>query len=180
MFIILELSENDEAILVMENISPLGFRNGPRLELDEDHLFSMTKLIAQYHSFSYATKITTNTDYNRLVKGIIPFPFQPETGKKNVYHAIYTVGVRRFLDYFETVKGSHSEQLQNELSKMKAKYGANPVAIMDSFLVEDKTFSVILHGDYNRNNVLFKYDSTEGFDKPRDIKTIDFQVSVNL
>ncbi|KAL9698468.1 hypothetical protein quinque_001909 [Culex quinquefasciatus] len=32
-------------------------------------------------------------------------------------------------------------------------------------------FSVILHGDYNRNNVLFKYEN----DKPVDIRMFDFQ-----
>ncbi|GBP09325.1 hypothetical protein EVAR_72014_1 [Eumeta japonica] len=44
----------DEAVLVMENLAPLGYQPGPRLVLSEDHLTAMCRALGIYHSFSYA------------------------------------------------------------------------------------------------------------------------------
>lgn len=43
---------------------------------------------------------------------------------------------------------------------------------------EDKQFGAILHGDYNRNNVLFKYKPLKENEEKmvENIKLIDFQV----
>jgi hypothetical protein len=46
---------------------------------------------------------------------------------------------------------------------------------MENFLLNRGTFSVILHGDYNQTNVMFKYESESGHENPQDIRMLDFQ-----
>lgn len=173
------MSSGKESVLAVENLQLKGYRNGPRLELDEPHLRLMIKVLAEYHALSHVTKIKEPATYEKLVNGIVPLPFLPAKGEtSNVYTVIYGVGVRRFLMYVDRVAKQCSDAFIKDTNNLKSKYGDNPVALMESFRRADEPFSVILHGDFNRNNVLFRYDAVDGYEDPKDIKMIDFQVNI--
>lgn len=169
--------------MALENLKPRGYRGGPRLELDEDHLTLMIGLIGRYHAVSYAMKIREPKRFDALVAGMKPLPFLPSAGaKENFYTVLYGVAYERFFAFVDKMQvedgaATTTTTFTKNVNNLKHKYGDNPMVLMENFRRADETFSVILHGDYNRNNVLFQYDSNEGHVNPKDIKMIDFQVS---
>lgn len=161
----------------------MGFRGGPRLILDEGHLRLMIRQIAQFHSLSYALKILEPSSFEKLVSGIYPLNFQPsgQPGDTvNLYTVLYDIGLSRFLAYAKQTSDKRSEKFLNDVSNLERRFGSNPVSLLEHLRRDANEFTVIQHGDYNRNNVLFKYDQTSEsdttFDNPKDIRMLDFQV----
>lgn len=172
-----DLSDDMETILALENLNPLGYRMGPRIDLDEIHLKLMIANIARYHSISYAMKIKNDEKLKELTSGLVPLSFLSSDGTElESYAILFNIGLERFFRIVE-----ENEALQEKVEfiatvkKMKEKIGEHPSLLMESLLKVDEIFSVLLHGDYNRNNVLFQYPTQGSFDNPSSIKMIDFQ-----
>lgn len=115
-------------------------------------------------------------------------PFQP-SGKNgdtaNQYTVLYTIAVNRFLAYTRRTSDRRSAKFLRDADNLERRYGKNPVVLLDHMRRTDNEFSVIQHGDYNRNNVLFKYEenlngniSEPTFDNVTDIRMLDFQVNI--
>lgn len=171
------LSDTYESILAVENLKVLGFRNGPRLELDKQHIFMMTKTIAEYHSLTYAMRINKDPKLWELKKGIKPLPFNEPDGSKNIFYIIYRIGLDRFFEYLDrSPEHQEPEQFRQDMEVLRKKFMENPTDIMDRMMVDDKAWSVILHGDYNRNNIMFKYEKETGYENPLELRMIDFQL----
>lgn len=136
----------------------------------------MTKTIAQYHAVSYAIKISDDEALKNLSNGLKPFDFINE-GKKTMFDIVYPTALKRLFTYYYQLP--KEERMNNEFEKaidnLKDKYESHSTLLMQKFLKQDETFSVILHGDYNRNNVMFLYDSMEGHKNPQHLKFFDFQ-----
>lgn len=163
-----------ESILALENLKLASYRLGPRLDLDEQHLMLMIKIIAEYHAMSYALKIQDPKKFKDLVDGLKPLNFVQET--KSGFDVIYQIALDRiFEEAFSSQKYLDDEKFNQDVKKIQKKYSAKPTQLMEDFLRKDEPFSVILHGDYNRNNVLFKYETDEGFENPIGVKMFDFQ-----
>ncbi|KXJ70818.1 hypothetical protein RP20_CCG022390 [Aedes albopictus] len=160
-----------ETILVMENMALDGYKAGPRNDLNEAHLTLMAKRIAQFHACTYAMKIIDKESLENLVDGIIPLIFIKDDEIFESYAIMFRNGLDRIFGYLS----KHPEELDNEqfkadMAKLRSRYGEEPIHLMQKFLQRNE-FSVILHGDYNRNNVLFKYENG----KPVDLRMFDFQ-----
>uniref|UniRef100_T1PB49 Ecdysteroid kinase n=1 Tax=Musca domestica TaxID=7370 RepID=T1PB49_MUSDO len=181
--------KDEEAALVLENLKPMGYGMGPRLILDRDHLLAMCKPVAKHHAFSYALRALNNNQLERLKSGLNVLQFIPqsaEEAKGHLYTIIYRLGFDRFYEYFDRIidtntfdkKCAKDLKLIENLRRLKEKYFEQPTKLLEKLRVrveeteEDRKFAAILHGDYNRNNVLFKYNA-EG--KVEDVKMIDFQ-----
>lgn len=184
----------------MENLKPLGYQLGPRLILNRDHLLAMCKPLGEYHAMSYALRALNNSQLERLKAGIIPLPFindsDPNDATNNLYRVLYRYAFDRLFEFYDRKfktntfdrKSSKDLKLIECMQKLRDKYYEEPTRLMERLRTkvedneEDRKFAAILHGDYNRNNVLFKYkESKEGKDSKEklveDMKMIDFQVS---
>ena len=173
-----ELSESPETIVALENLKPAGYRMGPKIDLDEDHLRLMIKNIAFYHSVPYALRIRGDPKLEELASQLNPFAFVSETGEElGAYKRLLSVGMNRLFDLVEKNPAyQYNETFMANCKKFKDKHFKDgAIKLMQSILAKDEVFSIILHGDYNRNNVLFKYVQPDGFDKPTGIKMYDFQ-----
>jgi Ecdysteroid kinase-like family len=171
-----ELSTIDEAVLVLENLTPKGYRSGPKLNLDEPHLMLMVKTIARYHSLTYALRVVKDPMLDQLIAGIKPLRFVEPNGANNLYTAVYKIAMDRLFDFLDKSPEYLTDpKFAKDLEKFRTKYGSAPLELMETFRSDEQPFSVILHGDYNRNNVLFKYEQPDGFENPIDMKMIDFQ-----
>lgn len=172
-----DLGEQKETILALENLKPLGYRLGPRIDLDEVHLRMMVKHIATYHAVSYAMRIKKDSKLEKLAKGLIPLSFLHENGQElESYRTLFMIALQRFFDIVDK-SGKYEKDVEylEKVKIWKEKYLEHPLILMQKFLETDDVFSIILHGDYNRNNVLFQYEQSEGYENPTDIKMIDFQ-----
>lgn len=170
-----ELGNEPETILALENLKPLGYRLGPRIDLDEQHLRMMIKHIATYHAVSYAMRIEKDPMLEKLAEGLKPLPFVNSAGVGlESYNVLFVMALQRFFGIV-LKDSSYDPNFIEMVKKFKQLYAERPLVLMQKFLEHDEYYSIILHGDYNRNNVLFKYDSAEGFDDPKSIKMIDFQ-----
>lgn len=158
------LSDATETILAMENLTEKGFRLGPRINLTVEELTLMTRAIAQYHACNYALRINNGPDFETLVNEIAPY--------NSFQNHLYTTALERVFTYLDNNPHEiDSEMFGRNVNYLKTNYGTTPVTLMNRFLRSDNEFSVILHGDYNRNNVLFKYEQNTAVD----LRFIDFQ-----
>lgn len=170
------LSDTNESILALENLKYKGFRNGPRLELDKNHIFLMTKTLAEYHALTYALRINKDPKLFDLKKGIKPLPFKEPDGSRNIFNILYGIAFDRFFEYLDrTPENFDSESFRSEIKILRQKYEKSPLDILERFRTDDRAWSVILHGDFNRNNILFKYESDTGYENPTEMRMIDFQ-----
>jgi hypothetical protein len=172
-----ELSDDMETVLALENLKPSGYRLGPRIDLDETHLKLMITTIASYHAVSYAMKIKDNERLMKLKNGLRKFTYIDEDGKEmESYKVAFTVGLERFFRVAEEdPKYSKISGFMDSVNRFKVKYFHQPSILMQNLITHDDVYSIILHGDYNRNNVLFQYPKPEGYDSPTSLRTFDFQ-----
>ncbi|XP_052889176.1 uncharacterized protein LOC128297546 [Anopheles moucheti] len=166
-------SDQYETILVLEDISPFGYKAGPRLDLEEDHLRLMARHIASFHACTYAMRIRKDERLATLIDGIVPLDYVSGDKTFTSYDVLLRLGANRLYKYLDT----HPEQLDSigfkeDIENMRRRYEATPIRLMQDLLRKDDVFSVILHGDYNRNNVLFRTDANG---KPIGLKMFDFQ-----
>lgn len=171
------LSETIETIVALENLKPGGYRMGPKIDLDEDHLTLMIKNIAFYHSVSYALKIRSDPKLEELANQLAMFLLlSPDGEVLGCYNRLINVGMNRLIDLVEkNSKYQYDETFMSNVKRLKEKHFVKPAALLETFLKKDDVYSIILHGDYVRNNVLFKYEEKEGFKNPSGIKMYDFQ-----
>ncbi|KAH8272319.1 hypothetical protein KR026_001473 [Drosophila bipectinata] len=177
-----KLSAGNESVLALKHLKGDGYELGPRLILRRDQLDAMVRLIGPFHAMGYATRILQPQVYNRLRQGIVPMPFVSPDGK-GIFEVLYRVAFDRFFGFYDRQK----EQLLQgtdpglgaAIERLREKYFAQPNQLLEKIRTQsyaddqpDSYFATILHGDYNRNNVLFHYGADGKVD---DIKAIDFQ-----
>lgn len=172
-----ELSEDFETILAMENLTYSGFRLGPRLDLTEAHLRLMLTNIAAYHAVNYAMKIKNPSQVDELRSGIKPFSYMSKDGKElESYRVAFLLGLNRFFPIVENdPKYREIDGFLESVKNFKEKYYHQPTVMMQGLIDPDDVYSLINHGDYNRNNVLFQYDQPEGHESPKAVRMFDFQ-----
>lgn len=156
---------------MFENLTSTGFRMGPRDKLDEKHIMLMTESIARLHAASYALKIQNPSKFDEIVASFKTFPFHDK--KKSMFDALYNIALERLYRHVEV--GNQEADFTTAVIKVYKKYINSPSMLLQEFLDDDPTFNTIIHGDYNRNNVMFKYELDEGFEDPVSVKMFDFQ-----
>lgn len=166
----LSIRHIDETVLVQENIQKVGFNVEPALYLTDDHLNLMIECLAQFHAVSLAWKIENEKEFFHLVDGIQPLCFEQPNGSPSLYDVLHEISTTRLFDYVFSQSG-HDGKFIQDMHRLKAVVGDKPVKLMDRFRKVDD-FAVIVHGDYHRNNVLFKKVNNNCVS---DMKIIDFQ-----
>lgn len=132
----------------------------------------MTEAIAKLHATSYALKLQQREKFDEFVENFKPIPFHRDD-KKTMFDPLYYIALERV--YRHLTSTDQPEDLKAGFVKVYEKFISDPSKLLQAFLDDDPVFNVIIHGDYNRNNVMFKYDSEEGFENPKSVKMFDFQ-----
>lgn len=143
----------------------------PRDKLDEKHMLIMTESIAQIHAASYALKIQNREKFDEFVGTFKAYPFSREG--KSMFDALYDISLDRLFHHVTTT--DQDSDYLTAVRKLHGKYIATPSQLLQDFMIDDPVFNIIVHGDYNRNNVMFKYESDGGFEDPVGLKIYDFQ-----
>ncbi|PNF34666.1 hypothetical protein B7P43_G05471 [Cryptotermes secundus] len=155
----------DTDIVVLENMAPRGFRpSADKLSLDYDHCAIALSHLARYHAISYAMKKLEPSAFHAMVKKSRAQNYansSPEDMtyflKKTSYRGVRYVEARQELD-------------QATLDRLKDRLEVAGQLFSD-LMAPKEPLAVMCHGDFCRNNILFRYDSG----KPCDAILFDFQ-----
>jgi thiamine kinase-like enzyme len=148
------------------------YRLGPRDKLDEKHIMLMTESIAKLHATSYAVKIQEKETFDEFVANFKLIPFHTED-KKTMFHPLYDIALERV--YRHVISTDQPKDFRDAYEKVYEKFISEPSKLLQTFVDDDPVFNIIIHGDYNRNNVMFKYNSADGLENPTGVKMFDFQ-----
>ncbi|XP_017054730.1 uncharacterized protein LOC108097140 [Drosophila ficusphila] len=176
------LGGGQESVLALKHLKGDGYQLGPRLTLRRDQLEAMVGLVGPFHAIGYATRILQPEVYARLKSGVVDMSFVSSSGKAG-FDVSYRVAFDRFYEFYDRRKeqllGDSDAGFAAAIERLRVKYFANPTHLLERIrttsLSEDQPdnhFVTLLHGDYNRNNVLFHHSDNGQVDG---IKTIDFQ-----
>lgn len=174
-----KLSDDKETILALEDLNTLGYRmTSSKIDLDAHHLKIMARKVGSYHAISFAMKLKNDPVIETLRQGLIPFHFKSEAqGDLEAYKYLGPLSFQRLFNYVaQTPKYQNNQKFIKILETLKPKICDDFIGIMENFLKVDHDFAVILHGDYYRNNVMFKYENISSDEEvPTDLRMFDFQ-----
>lgn len=163
-----------ETILVQENIQKKDFYIEPELYLTQDHLEIMIECLAQFHAVSFALKLENNQKFMEVVGEIKPLCFEQPNGSPSLYDVLHDIStIRLFNSVFNKIDlhTPYDDPFIHDINRLKQIVGDKPVKLLDRFREIDE-FAVITHGDYHRNNLLFRKINNN---RVVNMKMIDFQ-----
>ncbi|EDV99900.1 uncharacterized protein LOC6565020 [Drosophila grimshawi] len=179
------LGDGRESVLALQHLRPGGYELGPRLALRQDQLEAMSVQLGQFHALGYAMRIVQPQLHERLQSELIPLPFVVADNSANLYAVLYRVAFDRFYEFYDrcgkqliqTASSSSEEEdarFADAVQRLRTKYFEQPIDLLEHIRSTsgESHFSTFLHGDFNRNNVLFHEDDEGRVDN---IKMIDFQ-----
>ena len=152
-------------IIVLEDMVPRGFTpSAERLVLDYDHCAVALRQLARYHAVSYGMKKLETSRFHAMVKNI-KTENSDQNSPEDMSYFFKTTSYRA-VEYLE----GRQEIDQATLDRLKNRLEHAEQHLVD--LMEPKEpLAVLCHGDFCRNNLLFRYDSG----KPCDAVLFDFQ-----
>ena len=153
-------------IVVLEDMRPRGFTpSAERLVLDYDHCVVALRQLARYHAMFYGLKKLETSRFHAMVKNIRKKKFGCASPEDMNY--FYKKTSYRAVKYLE----DRQEMDQVTLDRLKDRLeDANQ--LLADLVAPKEPLAVLCHGDFCRNNILFRYDSG----KPCDAILFDLQV----
>jgi len=165
-------------MIVLQNLSIFGYRiGGDRfMLLDYEHIVVALEGLARFHALSYGTK---KKDFRSFEERVVA---QIRDGRSFVkrrtsdtitegYKIIIGHVAMMVLDRFNEKQLEEGGLYTEKLERVRRRVESCPELIRE-LLVPEEPLAVLCHGDFNRNNIMFRYDSDN---KPCDVKFIDFQ-----
>jgi hypothetical protein len=155
----------DDDILVLENMAPQGFRPcNDRLSLDYDHCTVALRQLARYHAVAYGMKTLEASAFHSMVNKFKAQNF-PISSSQDSTHFLKTTAYRgvRYVEAQRALDQATLDRLKNRLD--------DAGQLFLNLMVPKEPLAVMCHGDFCRNNILFRYN----FGKPCDVILFDFQ-----
>lgn len=154
----------NEYIIVLEDLKEQGFKLcSDVLDLDYDHCLLAFEKLGTFHGLSYKAKNANLEDFNKAIMHIIETRMFKDSTEEWEY--LYASSIDRASKPL-LEKGEKVEEIKKFKEKLKKDIYAY---VHDVVTAVNEPMGVICHGDFCRNNVLFKYKDG----KPEDIKFFD-------
>jgi hypothetical protein len=153
-------------IIVLEDMVPRGFTpSAERLVLDYEHCAVALRQLARYHALSYGMKKLETSRFHAMVKNIR----SQNNGQSSPedWDYFFKTTSYRGVKYLEDRQEMDQATLQRVKNRLE--YAGQHVA---DLMEPKEPLAVLCHGDFCRNNILFRYDSG----KPCDTVFCDFQM----
>ncbi|KAJ4448874.1 hypothetical protein ANN_00265 [Periplaneta americana] len=160
-------TRSDEDIVVLQDLNPEGFRTAEeKLFLDYDHCLLALRALSRLHAVSYGVKNLEGSAFNTIISKLRVRNYANSSeSDKDLFFKQTTL---RAVEYFARNEGVD----QTFVKKLKDKF-SKCSELFVQLLKPKEPLSVMCHGDFCRNNMLFKYDE---FGKPCEVKLFDLQV----
>lgn len=172
-------ADGGNEMIVLQNLRTLGYRIGGDnfMVMDYDHIVVALEGLARFHALSYGTK---KKDFRTFEERVVA---QIRDGrrfvKKQTTSDALTEGYQTALGhiammFFDKFNEKHIEEgkLYTEKLEWVRRRVENCPELIRELLTPEEPLAVLCHGDFNRNNMMFRYGSDN---KPCDVKFIDFQ-----
>ncbi|KAJ9590468.1 hypothetical protein L9F63_016499 [Diploptera punctata] len=151
--------ENKKGAVVLQDMRSVGFRVcEERVILDYDHCIVLLKTLGRFHAISYGMKKLNSSFFHQMTKKFIETMITEKS--------FFEITLGRVVEYLERKKEIDEDTLQRFKNHIK-----EPLKLMMGLIKPKEPLAVLCHGDFCRNNVLFKYEDG----KPCAVKFFDFQ-----
>jgi hypothetical protein len=173
-------SHPEYGMVVLKDLRYSGYKIGGDdvMLLDYEHIAVALKGLARFHAMSYAIKrkdfrsfkenvVTQIRDARHFLKrsDAVDDSTDVDYAKALRYTALLLLG--KYEEKQLEEGGLHIEKVRKVLERIE-----NSSELMIELLSPDEPLAVLCHGDFNRNNMLFCYDSEN---KPSAVNFFDFQ-----
>lgn len=159
------LNNPDDNIIILQNLKPLGYRlTKNKVQLDFDHLALAMSKLGQFHALSYVAKERCNEDFFKLASNLE----DNFCRKDHKLHNMAKECLHRAIDPLLT-----NEKYVTILQRFLAKVDNDFLSMLLEIVSPLDPLAVICHGDFCRNNILFKYENG----KPVDVRFFDIATS---
>ncbi|KAI5718239.1 hypothetical protein M8J77_018505 [Diaphorina citri] len=140
-------------ILVIENMLRAGFHtDNEGLFLEKDRILLTLKTLGKFHSSSYIAKANNREEFQRVVDQLKATGWTlPEYW--DIYPNFINQHLQRGIEFLKTDK--HYQHHVHKFDKILQ----DPKAYFFK-LIKPNDMSVICHGDFCKNNILYKYENT--------------------
>ncbi|KAF0773808.1 CHK domain-containing protein [Aphis craccivora] len=159
----------DRDLIILENVDYQGFRPSKERPLvDYDHVVSALRALAKFHGLSYTAKHKDLDKLQKVIMNLRETQFDEDGHwifKKDAFRRFGKRGIDRLLER------NGDLYRDNEHLRRFNKIIDNVDISLKRVFEPQEPFSVVCHGDFNVNNVLFRYDKTG---LPIDVLLFDF------
>lgn len=169
----------ENGMIVLQDLRKLGYKIGGDdvMLMDYEHIVVALEGLARFHAMSYAMKkkdlrkyeeriVTQIRDPRRFMKKQATFESMDEG-----YSRFLRYSTMLLLDKFEEMQLNEGGLYTEKINRLMERIG-NISELLSELLSPDEPLAVLCHGDFNRNNMLFRYDSNK---RPSGVKFFDFQ-----
>lgn len=160
--------DDETQLLVLQDLSQSGYKCADRVQkLDLEHCIYAVRSLAKLHALSVKLESTVGL---------------PESVKRNAIFsadrasdltAILARGIATFIDCVP----QHVKQLYPNVIADFTQLSAEKLIRANDDCSRSTRFQVLNHGDFNVNNIMYKYEYDEAFGLVKSVKLIDFQLS---
>lgn len=159
------LNEAHNNVLILENMFYSGFSpSKQKLFLDFDHIAISLKRLGELHSWSYRSKSTNKSEFFDLAKKLKNLNFK--CTEEFDYYFLVSESIRGSIEPFI------EQNIEVDLLQDFIKPFESLQTVIEVLVKPEEPFSTICHGDFNKNNVLYKYNDAN---QPIDCAIFDFQ-----
>ncbi|KAF6207233.1 hypothetical protein GE061_018474 [Apolygus lucorum] len=157
-------ADPDNDIVIMSDLTSEGYVTTPGIFLDTDTFKLTLRRLGEFHGYSYRAKRSRLSQTQTLGLTLLSKKELPKD-EDDMSQPIWDRG------FNAAKKQCNSSQLLDKVRKKMGSYGNED--LWNAFRKPKEPFAAFIHGDFNRNNLLFKYVD----DKAVTVKFIDFQMS---
>ncbi|RZC33919.1 EcKinase, DUF1679, and/or APH domain containing protein, partial [Asbolus verrucosus] len=163
--------EEKSEMLALENLKVSKFEIFDKMcFLDHEHIGFIFKTYGRFHAYSYALYDQQPEEYENLVGRFYNVYAKFISDKNGFFKKYLRESVNVIKQYL--IPGEDDEII-NKFQKYEND-GIN--RILHEIVTEECDYSSILHGDCWSNNMMFKYEKTEGGKKLTDMRLLDWQL----
>lgn len=149
--------QSTKIVLIYEDLRAQGFRTHKRYSfLDLDHLTLMLHKLGQFHSYSYAAKCRNPKEFYTLGNWFQYAEREMIQSMPNYFRLFGEIGVQRLRQdpHYNSRMAKIEEVLQN----------AEEFILQVNTMKPEEPMAVLVHGDYLRGNVMFRYENNQLID----------------
>lgn len=169
-----------DSLIVLEDIQQSGcklVRNNSQF-MDFNHIVLALEGLARFHALSYAMKKKDpQSFFSRVVQEVVPGKkYRAEDKAREKLYAYAYLKTLQFaalqpLEMFAVKYRNTDDKYDSGAERLKTLL-QDTVGVIRELLIPKEPLAVLCHGNFNMNNILFRYDTDE---KPTEVKFTDFQ-----